>query len=133
MQEEMRNKRVWAAAFLFAGLILFIPCCKEDSSERPAPEPSPELKNESSPRQPAVAGSFYPEDPEILEKMVSVFLAKARNDPSLLRVSHAPVLIIAPHAGYVFSGQTAAYAYAAVAGGGLQERYPLRLSTPPAC
>ena len=57
-------------------------------------------------RAPAVAGSFYPADPRELKGMLSEFLAAARGDDSV------PKAIIAPHAGYIYSGAVAASAYA---------------------
>lgn len=57
-------------------------------------------------RQPAVAGSFYPADPKELHQMLDQFL----NDvESTVKV---PKAIIAPHAGYIYSGPIAASAYA---------------------
>src|SRR5208282_1929541 len=59
-------------------------------------------------RQPGVAGSFYPADPKELAKMVDDFLARA-NPPAL----KGPLIaLVAPHAGYPFSGPVAAYSYA---------------------
>lgn len=60
-------------------------------------------------RLPAVAGTFYPGDPSILSAAVDRLLANARHDASL-----HPKALIAPHAGYVYSGSTAAEAYAAL-------------------
>lgn len=60
-------------------------------------------------RSPAVAGTFYPGDAPTLAREVEAMLAKAaagHHD----RV--APKAIIAPHAGYAYSGQVAATAYA---------------------
>lgn len=57
-------------------------------------------------RQPAVAGSFYPANPKQLAAMVSRFLDDVKP------VSKAPKAIIAPHAGYIYSGPIAASAYA---------------------
>ena len=62
-------------------------------------------------RAPAVAGMFYPEDPEELRDMVRGFLREAPAD------GPPPKAIIAPHAGYVYSGPIAASAYARVAAG----------------
>ena len=62
-------------------------------------------------RQPAVAGTFYPSDPQELAKMIDDFLAKAA-PPPLDNV----VAIVAPHAGYIYSGGVAAYSYALVKG-----------------
>ena len=57
-------------------------------------------------RPAAVAGMFYPADPAELEQMVTSYLDKASSD------TEVPKAIIAPHAGYVYSGSIAAAAYA---------------------
>ena len=57
-------------------------------------------------RQPVVAGKFYPNDPNVLQQSIQSFFEKA--DKTL----PVPKAIIAPHAGYVFSGPIAASAYA---------------------
>ncbi len=57
-------------------------------------------------RKPAVAGMFYPADPAELEEMVEGYLAKAE------RGGEIPKAIIAPHAGFIYSGPIAASAYA---------------------
>ncbi|MBU0455872.1 MAG: AmmeMemoRadiSam system protein B [Gammaproteobacteria bacterium] len=59
-------------------------------------------------RQPHVAGLFYPETVEELTDQIRFFLEKLNID------SHTsiPKAIIAPHAGYVYSGAIAAAAYA---------------------
>ena len=62
-------------------------------------------------RQPAVAGSFYPADPKELGTMIDGFLSKAA-PPPLENV----VALVAPHAGYVYSGPVAAYSYALLKG-----------------
>jgi MEMO1 family protein len=58
-------------------------------------------------RPPAVAGQFYPADPGELGSMVDQFLAEAH--PA--EVAGEPIAIVVPHAGYVYSGPVAAYAY----------------------
>ncbi len=58
-------------------------------------------------RPPAVAGRFYPSDPVILRKLISVLLTSV--PPA---TGPAPKAIIAPHAGYLYSGPIAATAYA---------------------
>lgn len=63
-------------------------------------------------RLPAVAGLFYPEDPETLSRMVSGFLAEAPDSGG-----EPPKAIIVPHAGYIYSGPVAASVYARLAGG----------------
>jgi len=62
-------------------------------------------------RQPAVAGTFYPADPGALRAMVGGLLATVPRPAGL-----APKALIAPHAGYVYSGPIAASAFAALAG-----------------
>lgn len=57
-------------------------------------------------RYPAVAGIFYPADPAELRAMITDFLQQAAPD------GPAPKALIAPHAGYVYSGPIAATAYA---------------------
>ena len=69
-------------------------------------------------RPPAVAGMFYPADAAELERYVRAVLAQAARDvPELPEVE----AVVAPHAGYVYSGPIAAHAFAALA-----ERGPVR-------
>ncbi len=60
-------------------------------------------------RRPAVAGMFYPGDARELRTMVQSFLGP------LAMGAEAPKAIIAPHAGYIYSGPVAATAYRALA------------------
>ena len=63
-------------------------------------------------RQAGVAGSFYPADPKVLSAMIDDMLAHASSPPI-----HDPILaVVAPHAGYQFSGPVAAYTYATLKG-----------------
>lgn len=57
-------------------------------------------------RPPAQAGQFYPANPEHLRSEVLAMLADAKGDGGI-----APKAIIAPHAGYIYSGPVAASAY----------------------
>ncbi|MFQ5515461.1 MAG: AmmeMemoRadiSam system protein B [Myxococcota bacterium] len=59
-------------------------------------------------RRPAVAGSFYPANPKELASTVDFLLEAARAEAAGL----SPKALIAPHAGYVYSGPVAASAYA---------------------
>jgi AmmeMemoRadiSam system protein B len=63
-------------------------------------------------RPAAVAGTFYPEEPEMLKVQVNDFLQQAANSQSENLHTTAPKAIIAPHAGYVYSGPIAASVYA---------------------
>jgi AmmeMemoRadiSam system protein B/AmmeMemoRadiSam system protein A len=95
----MRNLTVAAITLaLVAGFVLLRPRSvnsAESAKVRPA----------------AVAGSFYPADPAALTKMIDGFLAKA-TPPPLTGV----VALVAPHAGYEYAGQVAAYSYALLKG-----------------
>lgn len=84
-------------------------------------------------RRPAVAGLFYPSDPKELEDTVVGLLADARSRAAEL-AGHPPgsaaidnagrpriPVVIAPHAGYVYSGPVAATAYATLCAA-LQDR-----------
>ena len=62
-------------------------------------------------RQPAVAGQFYPSDPDVLRRSVQKYVEEATLPEGLDSVR----AIIAPHAGYVYSGPTAGYAFKALA------------------
>lgn len=61
-------------------------------------------------RPAAVAGTFYPDDPTMLALTVDRLLAAARHNTPI-----HPKALIAPHAGYVYSGAIAAEAYATLA------------------
>jgi MEMO1 family protein len=63
-------------------------------------------------RPAAVAGSFYPGDATALAAEVAAYLAEAAIDA---HAAHAPKAIIAPHAGYMYSGPVAASIYARLA------------------
>jgi MEMO1 family protein len=62
-------------------------------------------------RKSIVAGSFYPADPGDLQELINEFLEKAETSD----IGNIKALI-SPHAGYVYSGQVAAYSYKQVAG-----------------
>lgn len=58
-------------------------------------------------RSPAVAGAFYPGTAGELEEMIDDYLAEVE----LPELQGVPQVIIVPHAGYVYSGQVAAYGF----------------------
>jgi AmmeMemoRadiSam system protein B len=61
-------------------------------------------------RPPAVAGAFYPGSAATLAATVDGLLAAAAGQPA-----PQPKVLIVPHAGYIYSGSTAAMAYATLA------------------
>lgn len=58
-------------------------------------------------RQPAVAGLFYPADPRALAGQIQTLLAQVPLPEELV----PPKALIVPHAGYMYSGSTAAAAF----------------------
>ncbi|MFH1238745.1 MAG: AmmeMemoRadiSam system protein B, partial [bacterium] len=63
--------------------------------------------NAADVRQPAVAGMFYPDQAATLKSMVDDYLSKVPEQ----KVEGELMALIVPHAGYLFSGQVAAYAF----------------------
>jgi AmmeMemoRadiSam system protein B len=63
---------------------------------------------QGSVRETAVAGQFYPGNPAELKRDVELYLSKGK------KLSSPPVMLISPHAGYVFSGPVAGIGYATV-------------------
>ena len=75
-------------------------------------------------RPPAVAGTFYPDDPAALTNLVDDCLGNA--------VDYGPraKALIAPHAGFIYSGPIAASAYRAIAEGADKIRRVVLLGPP---
>ena len=61
-------------------------------------------------RQPAIAGSWYPGDPNALAKSIQKYTDEATL-PDDLGTVHA---VVAPHAGYIYSGPIAGHAFKAL-------------------
>jgi MEMO1 family protein len=63
-------------------------------------------------REPAVSGTFYPDDPKTLRRDIDRYLASA-----VFENVDGPIAgLISPHAGFMYSGPVAAYGYKAVQG-----------------
>jgi len=58
-------------------------------------------------REPAVAGTWYPGKSDVLSTDVRRYLENASQE----KIGGEVVALVSPHAGYVYSGQVAAYAY----------------------
>ncbi len=69
-------------------------------------------QNLTTDRQPVAAGRFYPADKGALTVEIAKLFESCKKTPGNLQVR----AIIAPHAGYVFSGRIAASAYSAIPG-----------------
>jgi hypothetical protein len=98
--------------FLLVGVLAW-PRVANSKSESPAQPPGVATASAAEKvRPPAVAGSFYPGDPNELARVVDGYLAKAVVEP----IAGPVVALIAPHAGYEYSGQVAAHAFALLKG-----------------
>ena len=53
-------------------------------------------------RSPQFAGTFYPDNPQILKEMIEDFLHQA----TVEKLKVQPKALIVPHAGYIYSGQS---------------------------
>ncbi len=62
-------------------------------------------------RTPAVAGTFYPGEESSLREMVEGMLQEAGWTPSEEGAGPAPKALVAPHAGFIYSGPVAASVY----------------------
>jgi len=90
-----------AGAVVAAGMVLG--CGMPQGASRAAGS----AQAEGTTRAPAVAGSFYPGEPGALRAEVQRYLGQV--EPKTL--PGELVALIVPHAGYVYSGPVAAYAY----------------------
>jgi len=96
--------------FLFVFLFTFLylsNCGKKSNSEAEADTKKEGRFKMGQVRKPAVAGQFYTGDPVALSKQLTDFFKKAKKEPIPGKI----IALIAPHAGYVYSGQVAAYAF----------------------
>jgi MEMO1 family protein len=62
-------------------------------------------------RRPAVSGMFYPDSPAALRKDIDIYLSHA----AVPDLKENVVGMISPHAGYMYSGQVAAYGFRMIA------------------
>ncbi len=124
MKREIRNQK----SFLVLILAFFLSACAAPTAT-PAttatptteatgmplslstPSPSPTI-SPGQIRPSAIAGSWYPDDAGELAAMVDGMLAAARP------VDGEPIGLIAPHAGYAYSGPVAAYGFKQLEGVG---------------
>jgi hypothetical protein len=96
------KRRVTLLLILVGGLLLGVSVIVKGARASPGEEV----------RQPAVAGSFYPQEPRQLAATVDGLIAAA----GVPAINEPIVALIAPHAGYAFSGPVAAHSYALLKG-----------------
>jgi hypothetical protein len=71
--------------------------------------------------RPAVwAGKFYPSDPDELKQTIAALTTQAAQTPCKVPPGRLRALIL-PHAGYIYSGLTAAHAHRVLVGSGLRK------------
>jgi AmmeMemoRadiSam system protein B/AmmeMemoRadiSam system protein A len=99
----MKFKRSWKMVWLSAPLV---------ASLAFAPWQHVHSAGAQKVRQTGVAGSFYPADPKALSAMIDDMLAHASPPP----IPDPILAVVAPHAGYQFSGPVAATTYAELKG-----------------
>ncbi len=90
------------ALILFALAVFLFPACLSGE----------EVPGTGKARPPAVAGSFYPGDPADLRAMINEYLAAA----PAVTLGGRPIALVVPHAGYIYSGKTAAAAFTTLSG-----------------
>ena len=111
MNVAFRSPMKMSSAFLLAiaGMAIFFISANFQEGAR-AKEEGKAMKEEV--RRPAVAGSFYPADPQTLSRQVQDFLSRAPKE----KIAGEIIGLVSPHAGYMYSGQVAAYAFKLVEG-----------------
>src|SRR5512144_2815492 len=92
----MKPQRAWRLGVV--AILLALTCAAAPPNEKIRPA--------------AVAGSFYPADVAQLTKMMDAYLARVPAQAMDGRL----VALVAPHAGYEYSGPVAAYSYALLKG-----------------
>jgi len=80
------------------------------------------MNEEHTLRHPVVSGLFYPDEPGELERIITGYLDKIDKKELYTRIEEqtgiedasklTPLVVIAPHAGYIFSGKIQAFSYA---------------------
>jgi hypothetical protein len=63
-------------------------------------------------REPLYAGTWYPDNPEVLSQEIQRYLDHAHQQ----KIEGEIIALISPHAGYAYSGQVAAHAYQLIEG-----------------
>ena len=122
----MRMKASLVASLI---MVLLLAACGAPSAmpvPTPPASPSTPLRTGPSALEPTATPSpedihtcqgsdmWFPGDPEKLAAMVDSYLAEAEKDAE--KIEGEPIVLIVPHAGYIFSGWVAAYAFRQIEG-----------------
>src|SRR4030066_1441955 len=100
-------KRRYFYLLLLMNLLMWVGCHAEGQTTKKGKEIG--MKEV---REPVFAGSWYPGNPEVLSRDIQRYLGDAKKE----KVEGEVVALVSPHAGYMYSGQVAAYAYKLVEG-----------------
>lgn len=98
------------AVLLTAALLCGSACTKSSPADQGGAKPDA-VSTAKRIRQPAVAGLFYPSEPSTLRRAIDGYLKEAKD----YKLSSVRAIVV-PHAGYQYSGLTAAHAYRQVSG-----------------
>ena len=93
--------------FFFSGITITPLACKEIAKPKKEAKMSTHKFKKEEIRPPAVAGAFYTSDAKALSDQIKDFLSKV----PAKTLSGKIIALISPHAGYMYSGQVAAYGY----------------------
>ncbi|MGV8124171.1 MAG: AmmeMemoRadiSam system protein B [Candidatus Xenobiia bacterium LiM19] len=107
------TKRVVTVLLIITTLLIFISLgCTSRERQTPQPAVTEKSREKGPVKAPEYAGQFYPSEPSELSALISGFLEKAapRKEKGTIAA------LICPHAGYVYSGQIAAYGYKLIEG-----------------
>jgi hypothetical protein len=103
------SKAILAVGLLVSAALILYPLFQTGrTAEQPGNAPA---ADEGPERRPAVAGTFYPSDESQLARDVKEYIGEPPAHPGATVIA-----LVAPHAGYQFSGPTAGKAYAWLAG-----------------
>jgi AmmeMemoRadiSam system protein B/AmmeMemoRadiSam system protein A len=94
--------------FVFLFIFLYLTNCGKESSSKAESDTKMEGRFKMGQvRKPAVADQFYPGDPVALTKQLTGFFKNATKQSIPGKI----IALTVPHAGYIYSGQVAAYAF----------------------
>ncbi len=93
---------------LLTTLLLFTHCKAQPAKE----DPKKAMAEKQEIRKAVVAGSWYPGEPNLLRQQINQYFENAK----IAHIDGEILALISPHAGYVYSGFTAAHAYKQVLG-----------------
>jgi hypothetical protein len=101
---------------LFATMAIILLVSKtQESTRKTALKEEPMKDKNVKIRKSSIAGSWYPNNPDVLKTTLKGYLAQAK-PPIVETATNKTFALIVPHAGYMYSGATAAYAYQLIAG-----------------